>query len=53
MVGDGCRYCNPQEYIDRLHDTMAEMDKEKSDEKVYAQPVAHRPLQSTRMIKNE
>jgi hypothetical protein len=20
MVGDGCRYCQPQEYIDRLHD---------------------------------
>ena len=22
MLGDGCRYCQPQEYIDRLHDTM-------------------------------
>lgn len=22
MLGDGCRYCQPQEYIDRLHDNM-------------------------------
>jgi hypothetical protein len=22
MLGDGCRYCQPQEYIDRLHDTL-------------------------------
>lgn len=25
MLGDGCRYCQPQEYIDRLHDTMEDM----------------------------
>ena len=25
MLGDGCRYCQPQEYIDRLHDTMDSM----------------------------
>jgi len=25
MLGDGCRYCQPQEYIDRLHDTMDKM----------------------------
>ena len=25
MLGDGCRYCQPQEYIDRLHDTMQDM----------------------------
>ena len=22
ILGDGCRYCKPQEYIKRLHDTM-------------------------------
>ena len=22
-VGDGCRYCNPQDYIDHLHDALA------------------------------
>lgn len=22
MQGDGCRYCNPQEYIDRLHEQL-------------------------------
>ena len=25
MVGDGCRYCNPQEYIDRLHRQIAKV----------------------------
>lgn len=25
MLGDGCRYCQPQEYIDRLHDSMEDM----------------------------
>jgi hypothetical protein len=25
MTGDGCRYCQPQEYIDRLHDSMEDM----------------------------
>jgi len=25
ILGDGCRYCQPQEYIDRLHDTMEDM----------------------------
>lgn len=24
MLGDGCRYCQPQEYIDRLHDQIEE-----------------------------
>lgn len=23
LVGDGCRYCNPQDYIDHLHDALA------------------------------
>lgn len=31
MLGDGCRYCQPQEYIDRLHEGIdedrAELDK--------------------------
>jgi hypothetical protein len=22
VLGDGCRYCQPQEYIDRIHDQM-------------------------------
>jgi len=22
VLGDGCRYCQPQEYIDRLHEQM-------------------------------
>ena len=26
MVGDGCRYCNPQEYIDRLHDRVEDAE---------------------------
>jgi hypothetical protein len=30
MVGDGCRYCQPQEYIDRLHDN-AKDDQEEID----------------------
>lgn len=24
VLGDGCRYCQPQEYIDRLHDQIEE-----------------------------
>ena len=28
LVGDGCRYCNPQDYIDHLHDAMAEREWE-------------------------
>ncbi len=24
LVGDGCRYCNPQEYIDKLIESLAE-----------------------------
>lgn len=24
LVGDGCRYCNPQEYIDKLIDSIDE-----------------------------
>jgi cell division septum initiation protein DivIVA len=24
LTGDGCRYCQPQEYIDRLHDNAKE-----------------------------
>lgn len=28
LVGDGCRYCNPQEYIDRLHERIKELEKE-------------------------
>ena len=24
LTGDGCRYCQPQEYIDRLHDSAKE-----------------------------
>jgi len=26
LVGDGCRYCNPQDYIDHLHDALAQKD---------------------------
>ncbi len=32
MVGDGCRYCNPQEYIDRLHDTIEELERDHAEE---------------------
>lgn len=28
MLGDGCRYCQPQDYIDRLHDTIDDMQEE-------------------------
>ena len=28
LVGDGCRYCNPQEYIDRLHERIEDLEKE-------------------------
>jgi len=24
MLGEGCRYCQPQEYIDRMHEQMAD-----------------------------
>lgn len=24
LTGDGCRYCQPQEYIDKLHDQIEE-----------------------------
>jgi hypothetical protein len=26
LVGSGCRYCNPQEYIDHLHDALNERE---------------------------
>ena len=26
LTGDGCRYCQPQEYIDRLEDFIDEME---------------------------
>ena len=26
LVGDGCRYCNPQDYIDHLHDALNQKD---------------------------
>ena len=26
LVGDGCRYCNPQHYIDHLHDALDARD---------------------------
>lgn len=25
LTGDGCRYCQPQTYIDHLHDSMEDM----------------------------
>ena len=25
LVGDGCRYCNPQEYIDKLIESLEEL----------------------------
>lgn len=28
MVGDGCRYCQPQEHIDRLGDIISDMESE-------------------------
>lgn len=27
LTGDGCRYCQPQEHIDRLQDGLDEMDE--------------------------
>jgi len=31
VLGDGCRYCQPQEYIDRMHEQMADdIDQAKS-----------------------
>lgn len=27
LTGDGCRYCQPQEYIDRLHEMIEEDDE--------------------------
>ena len=31
MLGEGCRYCQPQEYIDRMHEQMADdIDQAKS-----------------------
>ena len=26
LIGDGCRYCNPQDYIDHLHDALEQKD---------------------------
>lgn len=28
LTGDGCRYCQPQEYIDRLHEQIYENESE-------------------------
>ena len=28
LTGDGCRYCQPQEYIDRLEETIDMLEKE-------------------------
>lgn len=30
MVGDGCRYCQPQEYIDRLHRQIEDDEREQA-----------------------
>ena len=27
LTGDGCRFCQPQEYIDRLHEQIKEQDE--------------------------
>lgn len=35
VLGDGCRYCQPQEYIDRLHDTI-EAEREDYEEELNA-----------------
>ena len=29
VLGDGCRYCQPQEYIDRMHEQMADEQVER------------------------
>ena len=29
VLGDGCRYCQPQEYIDRTHEQMADEQVER------------------------
>lgn len=31
IVGDGCRYCQPQTYIDKIHDQIEEERKEVKD----------------------
>jgi len=28
ILGDGCRYCQPQEHIDKLYSIIKEMEKE-------------------------
>jgi hypothetical protein len=28
VLGDGCRYCQPQDYIDTLHHTIKDLDEE-------------------------
>lgn len=43
LVGDGCRYCNPHEYIDRLHEQMADDAKEIANQPVQAYAMAGMP----------
>lgn len=31
MLGDGCRYCQPQEYIDRLHEQLEDYENESQE----------------------
>lgn len=31
MTGEGCRYCQPQNYIDHLHDAIVEEHKERDE----------------------
>ena len=31
LTGDGCRYCQPQEYIDRLHESSEDFGKERDN----------------------
>jgi len=47
VLGDGCRYCQPQEYIDRLHDQIEDMEQEaaqQSEPSTNAVPDAWREL---------
>ena len=31
MLGDGCRYCQPQTYIDIMHDAIEALEEELED----------------------
>ena len=42
MLGEGCRYCQPQEYIDRMHEQMADEQVERDAALAMLEEVSYR-----------